>query len=200
MFHYQNLEQNRNVKLVKESFENVEKFRYLWATVTNQNLINKKIKSRLNLGKACYHSLRNFLSFRLLAKHVKIKINKTIIWTAVLYGCETWPLTLREEYRLRVFENRVLMRIFWPKKNEILRGWRKLYNMELHKMYSSPNIRRIKRTVYEREEGYVQGFGGHIRRNETTRSTYTSVGRYITKSHWEIGWIGGDRIHLAQDS
>jgi hypothetical protein len=58
----------------------------------------------------------------------------------VLYGCETWSLTLREEYRLRVFENRVLGRIFGPKINEVMRGWRKLHNEELHNLYSSPSI------------------------------------------------------------
>jgi hypothetical protein len=80
-------------------------------TVTHQNLIQEEIKMRLNLDKACYRSL----SPRLLSKDVKIRINKIIILPVVLYGCETWSLTLREEHRLRVFENRVLRRIFGPK-------------------------------------------------------------------------------------
>jgi hypothetical protein len=58
----------------------------------------------------------------------------------VLYGCETWPLTLREEHRLRAFENRVLRRIFGPKRDEVTGGWRKLHNEELHNLYSSPGI------------------------------------------------------------
>jgi hypothetical protein len=70
---------------------------------------------------------------------VKIKINKTIILPVVLYGCETWSLTLREERRLRVFENRVLRRIFGPKRDEVTGGWRKLHNEELHGSYSSPS-------------------------------------------------------------
>jgi hypothetical protein len=63
-----------------------------------------------------------------------------IILHVVLCGCETWSLTLKEEHRLRVFENRVLRRIFGPKSNEITLGWRKLRNEELHNLYSSPNL------------------------------------------------------------
>jgi hypothetical protein len=74
----------------------------------NQNLIHEEIKRRLNSGNACYHSVQKLLSSRLLSKNIKIRIYKTIILPVVLYGCETWSLTLREEHRLRVFENRVL--------------------------------------------------------------------------------------------
>jgi hypothetical protein len=69
-------------------------------TVTNQNLIQEEIKRRLNSGNACYHSVQNILSSRLLSKSLKIEIYKTIIFPVVLYGCETWSLTLREEHRL----------------------------------------------------------------------------------------------------
>ena len=72
----------------------------------------------------------------------KIKIYRTII-LPVLYGCETWSLTLREEHRLRVFENRVLRRVFGPKRNEVTGEWRKLYNEELSDLYSLPNIVRV---------------------------------------------------------
>jgi hypothetical protein len=68
----------------------------------------------------------------LLYKNIKIRICKTIILPVVLYGCETWTLTLREEYRLKVFENSVLRRIFGPKREEVTGGWRKLHNEELH--------------------------------------------------------------------
>jgi hypothetical protein len=71
-----------------------------------------------------------------------IKIYRTIILPVVMYGCQTWPLTLREECRLRVFENRVFRRIFGPKKDEVTREWRKLLTEELNDMYSSPNIFR----------------------------------------------------------
>jgi hypothetical protein len=95
--------------------------------ITNQNLIQEEIKRRLNSGNACYHSVQNLLPSRLLSKNIKIRIHKTIILPVVLYGCETLSLTLREEHRLRVFENRVL-RIFGPKRDEVTGDWRKLHN------------------------------------------------------------------------
>jgi hypothetical protein len=79
----------------------------------------------------------------MLSNNVKIKIHKTIIVPAVLYGCETWSLTLREQHRLRVFQNRVLKRISGLKKDEIMGGWRKLHNEELRNLYFSPNIIRM---------------------------------------------------------
>jgi hypothetical protein len=100
----------------------------LGTTVTNQNLIQEEIKRRLNSSNACYHSAQNLLSSRLLSKNVKVRIYKTIILLAVLYGCETWSLTVREEQTLRVFEKRVLRRIFGPKRDRVTGGWRKLHN------------------------------------------------------------------------
>jgi hypothetical protein len=73
---------------------------------------------------------------------LKLKIYKTIILPVVLYGCETWSLTLREDHRLRVFENRVLRAIFGTKRDEVTGEWRKLYSGELHNLYSSPDIIR----------------------------------------------------------
>ena len=90
----------------------MEQFKYLGTTLTNQNSIQKEVKSRLKLGNACYHSVQNLLSSSLLYKNLKIKIYRTIILPVVLYGCETWSLTLREVHSLRVLENRVLRRIF----------------------------------------------------------------------------------------
>ena len=73
----------------------------------------------MNSKNACYHSVQNILSFSLLSKNLKIKIYRTIIWPLVLYGCETWSVILREDGRLRVFENRVLRRIFGPKREKV---------------------------------------------------------------------------------
>jgi hypothetical protein len=92
----------------------VSQFKYLGTTVTNQNLIQEVIKRRLDSGNACHHSAQNLLSSRLLSKNLKIRIYRTIILPVGLYGCETWSLTLRVGHRLRVFENRVLRRIFGP--------------------------------------------------------------------------------------
>jgi hypothetical protein len=78
------------------------------------------------------------------SRNLKVKIYKTIILPFVLYGCKTWFLTLREERRLRVFENRVLRRILGPKRDEVTGEWRKSYRGELHSLYSSPDIRQIK--------------------------------------------------------
>ena len=76
--------------------------------------------------------MQNLLSTRLVSKNLKIKIYRTIILPVVLYGCETWLLTLREERKLRVFENRVLRRVFGPKRDEVTGEWRKLHNEELN--------------------------------------------------------------------
>jgi len=97
----------------------MDEFKYLGTTLTNQNSIQEEIKSRLKSGNACYHSVQNLLSSSLLSKNLNIKIYRTIILPVVLYGCETWSLTLREERRLRVFQNRVLRRIFGPKRDEV---------------------------------------------------------------------------------
>jgi len=80
----------------------------------------------------------------LLSKNLKIKKYRTIILPMFLYGCETWSLTLREERRLRVFENRVLGRVFRPKRDEGTREWRKMHNEELDDLYSLPNIVRVE--------------------------------------------------------
>ena len=82
------------------------------------------------------------MSFSLISKNIKTKTQRTIIFSVVLYGCETWSVTLREERRLRVFENRVL-RIFEPKRDEVTGEWRKLHNGELNDLYPSSNILRV---------------------------------------------------------
>jgi hypothetical protein len=87
------------------------------------------------------------------------QIHKTIILPVVLYGCEIRSLTLREEHRLRVFENRVLRRIFGPTRDEETGGWRELHNEELHNLYSSPSIIRMIKSRRMRRAGHVTRMG-----------------------------------------
>jgi hypothetical protein len=150
---HQNAGQRYDIKIDIRCFENVAKFRYLGTTITNQNLIQEEIR-RLNSGNACYHSVRNLLSSCLLSKNIKIGIYKSIILPVVLYGCKTWSLTLREEHRLRVFEYRVVRRIFGPKRDEVTGDWRKLHNEEIHNLYS-PNIIRMTKSMRMRWAGHV---------------------------------------------
>jgi hypothetical protein len=99
--------------------ERAEQCKYFRTTLMDQNFIHEEIKSRLKLGSACYYLVQNLVSSSLLPKNVKIKIYKNIILPVVLYGCETWSLILREECRLRVFENRVPRGIFGPKRDKV---------------------------------------------------------------------------------
>jgi hypothetical protein len=94
------------------------------------------------------------LSSRLISKNLKIKIYKTVILPVVVYGCETWSVTLGQEHRLRVFENRVLRRIFGPKREKD-GSCRKLHNDELHSLYSSLNIVRVIKSMMMRWAGHV---------------------------------------------
>jgi hypothetical protein len=112
------------------------------------------------------------------SRNVKIKIYITIILLLVLHGYETLSLTLWGEHRLRVFENRVLRRIFGPKGDEVTEGWRKPHNEELHNFYSSPRIIRMNKSTRLRLAGHVarmgrrgmhMGFGGKDRDKETNR-------------------------------
>jgi hypothetical protein len=112
----QNAGQNREIIIGNKSFKNVSQFKYLGTTVTNENLIQEEIKKRLNSGNACYHSVQNLLSSRLLSKNVKVRTCKTLILPVVLYGCETWSLTVRQEHKLRV------LRIFGPKRDGVTGG------------------------------------------------------------------------------
>jgi hypothetical protein len=135
----------------------VPTFKYLRTTLTSQSDIHDEIKSRLNLGNACYYSVQNLLSSCLISKNLKIKIYKTLILPVVLYGCKIWSLTLREKQGLRVSENRML-RIFGP-KTEVDGSWRKLHNDELRNLYSSLNIVRAIKSRRLRWVGHVACIG-----------------------------------------
>jgi hypothetical protein len=131
----QNAGQNQNIKVDNKSFERVEQFKYFGTSLTNRNSIQEEIKSRLKSGNAFYHSVQDLLSSSLVSKNTKLKIYRTTILPVVLYGCETWSVTLMEEHRLRLFENRVLTRIFGPKRDEVTGEWRRLHNEELQDPY-----------------------------------------------------------------
>jgi hypothetical protein len=145
-----------------------------------------------------------------LSRKLKVKIYKTIILPVVLYGCETWSLISREEHRLRVFENRVLRRIFGPTRDEVTGEWGKLHNRELHNLYSSPDIIRQIKSRRMR-------WAGHVARIGEGRNVYRvlvgkpegrrPLGR--PRRRWEDGirmdleengWGGCvEWIHLSQD-
>jgi hypothetical protein len=184
MSRHPNSGQNQNIRIANESFEKVAKFKYLETTLTNQNDIHAKIESRLNSGNACYYSVQNLFSSHLILKNLKIKIYKTLILLVVLYGCQTWYLILGEEHRLRVFENRVLRKIFGPKREED-GSWRKLHNDELHSLYSSPNIVRMIKSRRSRWAGHVECIG------EGEVFTEFWLGSPKVRDHWEDLGLGG---------
>ncbi|KAJ4450887.1 hypothetical protein ANN_02320 [Periplaneta americana] len=178
-----NIVRNGNINIGDLCFEEVEKFKYLGAT--------------------------KLLSSSLLSKNLKVRIYKTVILPVVLYGCETWTLTLREEHRLRVFENKVLRKIFGAKRDEVTGEWRKLHNTELHALYSSPDIIRNLKSRRLRWAGHVARMG------ESRNACRVLVGRPEGKRplgrprrRWEdnikmdlreVGYDDRDWINLAQD-
>jgi len=137
----------------------MEEFKYLGTTLTNQTSIAEEIKSRMRSRNACYHSVQNLLSSRLLFKNLKINLYRNVILPVVLYGCETWSLTLREERKLKVFQNMVLRRIFGPRREEVTGEWRRLFNEERNDLYSSPNIVRVIKSRRMRWAGNVGRIG-----------------------------------------
>ena len=138
----------------------LEQFKFLGTTLVNQNSIKDEIKSRLKSWNACCHLVRNLLLSSLLSKNIKIEMYRTIILPVVLYGCVTWSLTLRKEHMLRVFENRVLRRIFGPKRGEVTREWGKLHSVEFDDHYSTPNIILVIISRKLRWAGHVACMGG----------------------------------------
>ena len=126
--------------------------------------MQEEIKSGLQAGNACYHSVQKLLSSSFLSKNLSIKVYIIIILFFLLYGCETWSHTLREERRLRVYENRVLRIMFVPKRARATRVWTKLHNEELTQYLSGDKIEKNEMggacSVYGGEERRIQDFGG----------------------------------------
>ena len=145
--------------------------------------------------------VQNLFSSCLLSRNIEIKMYRTIILPVDLYGCESWSPTLREERRLMVFGNRVLRRIFGPKRNKVIGEWRKLHNKDLNDLYSLPNIfrgiisrrmrwaGRVARRVLVRKPEGKGPFGRPRRRWEDNIKMYIQ----------EVGCGGMDWIELAQD-
>ena len=157
----------------------MQELKYLEATLTNRNSVQEEIKNRLKSGNACYHSVQNLLSSILLSKNVKIKIHRTIILPIILNGCETWSLRLREERRLRVFENRVLRRLFGPRKDDVTGERRKLHNEDLNDLYCSTNIIRV---IKSRRMRWAE----HVARTGERRGVYSVLVRWIFR-RWGYG-------------
>jgi len=145
----------------------------------------------------------------LLSKNLKIKVYRTIILPVVLYGCEIWSLTFREERRLRVFENRVLRRVFGPKRDKVTGEWRKLHNEELRDIYSLPNIVRGVKSRRMRWAGHVarmgEGRGVHrvlVGKPEGKRPLGKPRRRWEDSIKMDLREVGGvrDWMELAQDT
>ena len=154
------------------------------------------------------YQIRSIAS-RLLSKNLKIKIYRTIILPVVLYGCETWSLTLREERKLRVFENIGLRRIFGPRRDEVTGEWRRLHNEELNDLYSSPNIVRVIKSRRIRWAGHMAFMGEErelyrvlVGKPEGRRSQGRPRRRWVDNIRidlQEVGCVCMDWIGLAQD-
>jgi hypothetical protein len=143
----------------------------------------------------------------LLSRNTKIKIYRTIILPVVLYGCETCCLTRREEHRLRLFENGVLRSIFGPKRDEVSGEWRRLHNVDLNDLYSSPNIIRVIKSRRMRWVGHVASMGevrgayrilvGRTEGRRPLGRPRLSLEGNIKMDLQEVGWGGMDWIDLA---
>jgi len=205
----QNAGRIHSVRIDNSTFERVEEFKYMGTTLTNQNSILEEIRSRLWSGNACYHSVQNLLSSRMLSKNLKIKIYRTIILLVVLDGHEIWSLTLREERKLRVFENMVLRRIFGSRRDEVMGEWRRLHNKELNDLHSSPNIVQVIKSRSMRWAGHVAGMGKErgvyrvlVGKPEGKRPLGRPRRRWVDNIRTDLQEVGCgyvDWIRLAQD-
>ena len=132
--------------------------------------------------------MQNLLSSSLLSKNLEIKVYRTVILPVILYGCETWSLTLREECRVKVFENRVLRKIFGSKRDEVTGEWRKLHNEELSDLYSLPNIARVVKSRRMR-------WAVHVARMGEGRGVYRLlVGKPAGNDYWGDPRVDGSII------
>jgi hypothetical protein len=142
-------------------FEKVSIFKYLGGLLEDRKDmgIGAEIKQRLNSGNACFYALNKLLKSRDLSRNTKLRIYKTIILPVVLYGCETWALTRQQENRFRVFENKILRKIFGAKRDEETGEYRRLHNQELEELFDSPSIIRVMKARRTRWAGHVARMG-----------------------------------------
>ena len=152
----------------------------------------------------------SLLSSSLLSKNIKVKIYRTIILPVVLYGCETWSLIFREEHRQRVFENRVLKRIFLPKRDKMTGEWRKLHKPELNDLYCSPivvqviKLRRMRLAGHVARMGRAEKYTGFLWGNRKERDHLEDLGidgriklRWIFKK-WDVrAWTGSIWLRIG---
>ena len=161
--------------------------------MTNKISIREEIKGILKAGNSYYYSAHTLLSSGLHSKNLKIKINKIITFAVVLYGCETWSLILRDISNVKVSENRILRRIFGPKR-DANGEWRRFHNEELHSLYRSPNVRVIKSRRLR--------WAGHVARIEEDGSAFKILigkrtGRRPLRRPWRI-WEVNIRMNLKE--
>ncbi|KAJ4448866.1 hypothetical protein ANN_00257, partial [Periplaneta americana] len=176
-----------------------------------EKLVNEKIREATPVNVTVYQEgddelKKKLLSSSLLSKNLKVRIYKTVILPVVLYGCKTWTLTLREEHRLKVFENKVLRKIFGAKRDEVTGEWRKLHNTELHALYSSPDIIKNIKSRRLRWAGHVARMGEYrnaysvlVGRQEGKRPLGRPRRRWEEMDLREVGFDEREWINLAQD-
>jgi hypothetical protein len=166
--------QKHSIKIVNRSLPDMAKIKHLGKTLTDQKCMHEEIKSRLNSGNACHHLVQRLLSSWLVSRNIKVTIYKMIILPVVVYGCETWSLALREEHRPRVFENRMLRRIFGTTRNEVMGEWTRctMGSFIICTHSSADKIRQSNKEVgkacgmHGRGQKRVQGFGWKAQRKE----------------------------------
>lgn len=161
----------QNITIDDYNFERVKKFKYLGTTLSEDTDGTEEINCRIQAGNKCLYATHKLLKSKQTSRRTKINIYKTIIRPVVMYGCETWTLTVANEERLRVFERRVLRKIYGPTVDATTGRYRTRTNRELEDLYGEPNI------VREIKSKRLQ-WAGHVRRlpdNRTVRLVWEEI-------------------------